>query len=125
MVGAARRADSSFRRERAVSPNPNPPAEAPGRGGGNFGIARGGCHAAQPLLMKSSGQYVNMWDCRLLRLLWTARAHGFDWQRDFFEHRLRHDESLQEKIQYVLENPVRAALVEDWWDWPFTILPEG
>ena len=45
---------------------------------------------------------------------WTARAHGFDWQRDFFEHRLRHDESLQEKIQYVLENPVRAALVDDW-----------
>ena len=45
---------------------------------------------------------------------WTARAHGFDWQRDFFEHRLRHDESLQEKIQYVLENPVRAVLVDDW-----------
>jgi REP element-mobilizing transposase RayT len=55
---------------------------------------------------------------------WTARAHGFNWQRDFFEHRLRHDESLQEKIQYVLENPVRAGLVEDWQDWPFTILPE-
>jgi REP element-mobilizing transposase RayT len=56
---------------------------------------------------------------------WTARAHGFDWQRDFFEHRLRHDESLQQKIQYVLENPVRAGLVKNWRDWPFTILPEG
>jgi hypothetical protein len=40
MVGAARRADPRFRRERAVSPNPNPPAKAPGRGGGNFGIAQ-------------------------------------------------------------------------------------
>jgi len=56
---------------------------------------------------------------------WTARSLGFEWQRDFFEHRLRHDESLQEKIQYILENPVRAGLVEDWRDWRFTLLPEG
>jgi REP element-mobilizing transposase RayT len=56
---------------------------------------------------------------------WTARVLGFDWQRDFFEHRLRHDESFQEKVQYVLENPVRAGLVEDWRDWRFTLLPEG
>ena len=39
-VGAARRADPSLRRERAVSPKPNPPAEAPGRRGGNFGNTR-------------------------------------------------------------------------------------
>jgi len=55
---------------------------------------------------------------------WTSRAHGFDWQRDFFEHRLRHEESFQEKCRYVLENPVRAGLVEDWWDWPYRVLPE-
>ena len=39
-VGAARRADPSLRRECAVSPNPNPPAEAPGRGGVYFGNTR-------------------------------------------------------------------------------------
>ena len=55
---------------------------------------------------------------------WTSRALAIDWQRDFFEHRLRHDENFQEKTQYVLENPVRAGLVKDWRDWPFTILPE-
>jgi REP element-mobilizing transposase RayT len=53
---------------------------------------------------------------------WTSRAFGFEWQRDFFEHRLRHDESFDEKTRYVLENPVRAGLVEDWRAWPFTIL---
>jgi REP element-mobilizing transposase RayT len=53
---------------------------------------------------------------------WTARVLGFRWQRDFFEHRLRHDESFQEKCRYVLENPVRAGLVEDWRDWPYTIV---
>ena len=55
---------------------------------------------------------------------WTARELGIRWQRDFFEHRLRHDESFQEKCRYVLENPVRAGLVKDWRDWPFTIVAE-
>jgi REP element-mobilizing transposase RayT len=54
---------------------------------------------------------------------WTARAFGFRWQRDFFEHRLRSEESLEEKINYLLQNPVRAGLVEEWSEWPFTILP--
>ena len=39
-VGAARRADPRFRRERTVSPKPNPPAEAPERRERNLEIAR-------------------------------------------------------------------------------------
>jgi hypothetical protein len=35
-VGADRRAAPNFRRERAVSPNTNPPAEPPGRRGGSY-----------------------------------------------------------------------------------------
>src|SRR5204863_4693875 len=38
---------------------------------------------------------------------WTAKVLGIVWQRDFFEHRLRHDESRSEKAVYSLENPVR------------------
>ena len=56
---------------------------------------------------------------------WTSRVLGCDWQRDYFEHRLRHEESFEDKTRYVLENPERAGLVEDWRDWPFTILGEG
>jgi putative transposase len=52
---------------------------------------------------------------------WTARNLGFRWQRDFFEHRLRKEESFDEKTRYVLENPVRAGLVQDWREWPYTI----
>ena len=55
---------------------------------------------------------------------WTARTLGFRWQRDFFEHRLRKEESFDEKTQYVLENPVRTGLVKDWRDWPYTIVSE-
>lgn len=38
----------------------------------------------------------------------TARMAEIDWQRDFFDHRLRHDESLAEKFEYICQNPVRA-----------------
>jgi putative transposase len=41
------------------------------------------------------------------------------WQKGFFDHVLRSGESYSEKWQYVLENPVRTGLVDDWkkWDW--------
>ncbi|MFZ2089614.1 MAG: hypothetical protein WAU47_13665, partial [Desulfobaccales bacterium] len=41
------------------------------------------------------------------------------WQKDFFDHILRKDESLPVVIRYVLENPVRKGLVSDWRDYPF------
>jgi putative transposase len=34
------------------------------------------------------------------------------WQRSFFDHKIRHDESLQQKCHYVWANPVRAGLVK-------------
>ncbi len=33
------------------------------------------------------------------------------WQRDFFDHRLRSQESFDEKVAYIRANPVRAGLV--------------
>jgi REP element-mobilizing transposase RayT len=42
---------------------------------------------------------------------WTAQELGIVWQGDFFEHRLRHDESRREKANYILENPVRKNLL--------------
>ena len=48
---------------------------------------------------------------------------GRVWQDESFDHVLRGCECLREKVQYILENPVRAGLVlqtEDyrwlWWD---------
>ena len=42
-----------------------------------------------------------------------------DWQRDFFDHRLRRDESFVEKADYIRANPVRAELVSRSEDWPY------
>ncbi len=57
---------------------------------------------------------------------WTAkgilRATGATpplWQKEFFDHVLRSDESFESKWHYVRENPVRAGLVSTADDWPY------
>ena len=52
---------------------------------------------------------------------YTARHAGIDWQRDFFDHRLRNDESFTDKANYILNNPVRAGLVARVEDWPYQL----
>ena len=42
------------------------------------------------------------------------------WQRGFFDHILRNDESYGDKWNYVRENPVRARLVTKADDWPYS-----
>ena len=42
------------------------------------------------------------------------------WQRDFFDHLIRSEESYSEKWNYVKENPVRQNLVEYAEQWEFT-----
>ncbi len=48
----------------------------------------------------------------------ASRFTGVKWQRNFFDHRLRNDESLEEKAAYIRGNPVRAGLVRSEEDWP-------
>ncbi|HLP78101.1 MAG TPA: hypothetical protein VK327_14420 [Candidatus Paceibacterota bacterium] len=55
---------------------------------------------------------------------WTARQLGIHWQADFFEHRLRSEESWREKADYILANPVRKGLVREPHEWPFVFIPE-
>jgi putative transposase len=53
---------------------------------------------------------------KALRFDGIAAPH---WQKDFFDHVLRSEESYEEKWHYVRENPVRAGLVKNWEEWPF------
>jgi REP element-mobilizing transposase RayT len=41
------------------------------------------------------------------------------WQRRFFDHVLRSEESYAQKWEYVRENPVRAGFVTDPGDWRY------
>jgi putative transposase len=40
------------------------------------------------------------------------------WQRDFYEHIIRREESLIQKAEYIVNNPVREGIVEEWEDYP-------
>jgi REP element-mobilizing transposase RayT len=49
----------------------------------------------------------------------VAKKTGVRWQRDYFDHRLRSDESLDEKAHYIRVNPVRKGLIARAEDWPY------
>jgi REP element-mobilizing transposase RayT len=42
------------------------------------------------------------------------------WQRGFHDRILRRDEDLLRTIAYILDNPVRRGLCEDWQDWTYS-----
>ena len=44
---------------------------------------------------------------------------GRAWQPESFDHVLRSSESLDAKIEYLLDNPVRRGLVAQWTDYPW------
>ena len=50
---------------------------------------------------------------------WLARQCKFEWQDGFFEHRLRSEESAQEKATYIRMNPIRAGLIDESESWPY------
>ncbi len=53
---------------------------------------------------------------------------GAFWQHENYDHYARNDAELERIVAYVLNNPVKAGLVTDWHDWPWTYCrhnPEG
>jgi len=61
----------------------------------------------------SMKRVVSSWKERL------AKQCGVNWQRDFFDHRLRGDEGYLEKANYIRENPVRKGLIVSADAWPY------
>jgi REP element-mobilizing transposase RayT len=51
------------------------------------------------------------------------QTSGVDWQRDFFDQRLRDHQELEEKTGYILVNPVRKGLCEQAEDWVWIYRP--
>jgi REP-associated tyrosine transposase len=51
------------------------------------------------------------------------RKNGLDgpcWQRGFYDHALRKEEDIQRAAEYIVNNPVRKGLAENWSDYPFS-----
>ncbi|MCP4178203.1 MAG: IS200/IS605 family transposase [bacterium] len=51
---------------------------------------------------------------------YIARTYDVKWQRGFFDHRLRKEESYFRKEEYIFMNPVRGGLVEKPEDWIYS-----
>ena len=54
-------------------------------------------------------------------------ARGTIWQEESFDRVVRSSESLDSKVAYILENPVRKGLVQDWrqYHWIWQAPPEN
>lgn len=50
------------------------------------------------------------------------KRDGKFWQAESFDRLIRDDEELENVILYTINNPVKANLVPQWKDWPFTYL---
>ncbi|MDJ0364307.1 transposase [Hymenobacter sp. H14-R3] len=42
------------------------------------------------------------------------------WQHESYDHVVRHGKEEERVIAYVLNNPVKAGLVSDWTEWPYS-----
>ena len=46
------------------------------------------------------------------------------WQDSFFDYVIPTDEKLNEKIEYILQNPIEEGFVTDWHEYPYIFLSE-
>jgi len=74
---------------------------------------------------KKLSEFVGFWKSytsRRINALGSPRSTPADttlWQREFFDHILRSDESYSQKWNYVRDNPVRAGLVRSADAWKY------
>jgi putative transposase len=41
------------------------------------------------------------------------------WQKDFYDHIIRDNKDIKNQVYYILENPVRSELIENWKEYKF------
>jgi REP element-mobilizing transposase RayT len=53
---------------------------------------------------------------------WKLGGRGALWQRSSYDRVLRYNESVDEAVQYVLNNPVAKGIVDRWEDYPYAAI---
>ncbi len=48
-----------------------------------------------------------------------VRPHGTDWQDNFYDHKVRREDSIESIIRYIYLNPYRAGLIQPAESWPY------
>lgn len=63
--------------------------------------------------------WMKSWKTTLSKTLRCRQISPRHWQKGFFDHVMRSEESYEQKWLYVRQNPVGAGLVKRWEDWPY------
>ena len=63
---------------------------------------------------------ISKWKGYATHLVWNKGYEGKVWQRSFYDHALRKDEDVKRVAEYIVCNPVRKGLVQDWSSYPYS-----
>lgn len=92
-----------------------------------FSILPNHAHLVFKPILKQGNQYHS-----LPQILHSLKLHtaleankilarkGQFWQHESYDHVVRDEAEWQRIVQYVVYNPVKAGLVKEWQDWPWT-----
>jgi len=76
------------------------------------------------LLSPEGGQdvesFIQSYKSKTTRIYWETGNRGRLWQHGFYDHILRQEENIKQVARYILENPVRKGLIDDFREYPFS-----
>ncbi|MBU2509578.1 MAG: transposase [Patescibacteria group bacterium] len=78
------------------------------------------CH----LLIQGKDHKSDLWraivDFKQSTGFWLAKNELLiKWQKDFYDHVLRNDEDIEKQVKYILDNPRRKGLADEWNQYPY------
>ncbi|OGL65016.1 hypothetical protein A3B21_05370 [Candidatus Uhrbacteria bacterium RIFCSPLOWO2_01_FULL_47_24] len=75
------------------------------------------------VLLEGKQEHSNLYECvvnfKQRSGFWFSKNIGARWQKDFYDHVLRADEEIEKHVRYILENPVRKGITNDWKSYPY------
>jgi len=76
------------------------------------------CH----ITIEGCSEGADLWKCivnfKQYSGFWLAK-NNIKWQKDFYDHILRKEEDIKKHVMYILNNPVRKGIVENWKNYPY------
>jgi len=76
------------------------------------------------LLSPEGGQdvvaFVQTYKSKTTRIYWETGNRGRLWQHGFYDRILRQEEDIKQVTRYILDNPVRKGLIDDFREYPFS-----
>lgn len=74
----------------------------------------------QPEIESDLVKFIQHYKSWTTRQAWKHGIQGKLWQRSFYDHILRNGDDLERHLRYIIENPVRAGIVDDWREFPYS-----